>query len=166
MPKVRSSPVSIQIPFDPTLPSPAFTSENVQDAIDEARSSAVSVLRFTIVCTFNSTVGNNQWLGYSNLLPGDTTPIALPLDCTLKEIATSFGGSSVDGELIIYKNGTAGGNIVAGTNLIYTNENESKVFTDVDIDFSAGDTLRGRWTDNGSNPNDMSIVYYFERVIV
>lgn len=141
--------------------SNGFAATNVQAAIEEAKTTAVSKVRFTIVTAFNGTVGANQWLGYDQLLPGDTVPIVLPVACRLKEISVSFAGANVDGRIDLYKNGILAGNIINNT-LTFTNANVKKVFTGLSHDFASGDELRGRWIDTGDNPNDMAVVYFFE----
>ena len=43
-------------------------SDNVKDAISEAKSDAVALPRFSIIANHNGTLGNGQLVGYSNLL--------------------------------------------------------------------------------------------------
>lgn len=141
--------------------SNGFLSNNTQDAIEESKNTAVGKARFAITTVFNGTIGNNAWLGYSELLPGNTTPIRIPTSCILKEITLSWNGASVDGRFSIYKNGTAGGNIVyQSPNIV--NQSGGIVFTDINISFVNGDFFVGRWTDNGDNPSDMAVVYFFQ----
>lgn len=143
--------------FDNT--SNGFVATNVQAAIEEARDSAPGKARASVTCTFNGIIGNNQWLGYSELLPGDTVPIRVPWNCVLSEITVSYNGLSVDGKLVLYKNGTASGNIVDTET--FTNVDNGKNYSP-NITLSSGDTIRGRWTDTGSNPSDMAVVYFFQ----
>lgn len=145
-------------PFDNS--TNGFAATDVQAAIEEAKATAVSKVRFTLVTTFNGVVGNNSWLGYSELLPGNTSPIRLPLACILREISFSWNGTSVDGTYRIYKNGTAAGDIVYTTT--FTNQNGGSQITGVNISFAANNFYSGFWVDAGDNPLDMSIVYYFE----
>lgn len=154
--KFTKSPHAAHIPFEDV----SFSSTITQDAIVEAKNTAVSLPRFTIVTTFNGTIGNGQWLGYDNLLPGDTIPIVIPVKSILKEITFSYAGSNIDGRYDLYKNGTAGGNIVF--NQQFTNANSPTVATSVNLSLLAGDTIRGRWVDQGDNPNDLAIVYVFQ----
>jgi hypothetical protein len=143
--------------------SNGFTATNTQAAIEESKASAPGKARASIVCTFNGTIGNNNWLGYSELIPGDQVPILIPWNCILKELTVVYqnaflGSPSIDGRLDLYKNGTAGGNIVH--QITFTNDNDGGIFTP-DISFNAGDQLRGRWVDQGDNPADMVICYFF-----
>jgi len=140
-----------------------FIATNTQAAIEE---SAVKLAktRFSITCVFNATIAANQWLGYSDQLPGDTVPIRIPRNSILREVTVSFAGSLVDGVIVLYKNGTAAGNIINSTTISFVNVTGGGVFSGLNLSFNAGDQLRGRWTDNGDNPNDMAIVYFFEAV--
>lgn len=157
MTKVRTTPVAKSIPFDSSGPG-NFSSTDVEAAIKEAKSDAINLPRYTIVTVFNGTVSNNDWLGYSNLLPGDATPIIVPEKAALKEVTFANGNSGVDGKINLYKNGTAAGNIF--NTLIITNGKEASFI--VEEVFQAGDTLRGRWEDDGTNPQDAAIVYFFQ----
>lgn len=138
-----------------------FTSTNVQSAIEEARSTAVSKARFALTFTHNGTVGNNTWLGFSELVPSNTTPIIVPINCILSELAMSFAGANVDGVLLIYKNGTTN-----PTNVIYsntfTNQNLYKLMTGLNLSLVAGDQLRAQWQDTGDNPNDAALQWFFK----
>lgn len=155
-------------PFDPT--GTLLTARNVQDAIIQNRENILQTVRFTIVTTFNGSIGNNQWLGYSELIPGDRVPIRLPINCKLREVSFSYSISSllgiplssdqVDGRFDIYKNGTSAGNIVHQDT--FTNQVGGKQITGLSISLSAGDYIVGRWIDSGDNPSDMVVVYYFE----
>ena len=150
------SPVGKAIPFDNNGTS--FVSTDVDEAIKEAKTVAANLPRYAIVTVFNGTVSNNQWLGYSNLVPGDDVPIIVPITAVLKEVTFANSNSSVDGQVRFYKNGTAGGNIV-GTESFSNDQN--KTFTP-NLSFASGDTLRARWVDQGQNPSDAVIVYFFQ----
>lgn len=148
-----------------------FVSNNAQAAIEEAKNIALSKSRFTIVCTFNSSVGNNNWLGYSELMPGNQVPIRLPIKCRLREISFSYARSSllgipigsdqVDGQFKLFKNGLTDPTDVVHTEQ-FTNQAGGKQVTGLSLDFNAGDFMVGRWIDQGDNPSDLAIVYYFE----
>lgn len=160
-----------KISFDNTTND--FISTNVQDAIEEAQNTAVAFSRFTIICTFNGVISNNQWLGYTESLPGKQVPIRIAYKCRLREIAFSYhrsdllgiplGGEQIDGLFKIFKNG-----LTDPTNVVHTetfsNQVGGKIISGLVIDFNAGDFFVGRWIDQGDNPSDMSIVYYFEPV--
>lgn len=154
---VRKLRTANQNIFDNTLNG--FIATDVQAAIEESKTSAPGKARASVTCTFNGAIGNNNWLGYNELLPGDKVPIRVPWNSTLKEITVSYtSGVAVDGQLVIYKNGTAAGNIVHTET--FTNQSDGKNIT-LSLSLTSGDTIRGRWRDTGDNPSDMAIVYFF-----
>lgn len=138
-----------------------ITSEDTQSAIEEVKALVVSKARFAMVFVANGTVGNNQWLGFNELVTSQTTPLIVPVACQLKELAMSFNGAAVDGVLRIFKNG-----LVNPTNVIYTNTftdvNTSKLMTGLDINLAAGDLIRAQWQDTGNNPSDASLQFFFQ----
>lgn len=148
-----------------------FSATEAQSAIEESKNQSLGKSRFTIVCTFNSTVGNNNWLGYNELLPGNQVPIRLALKCRLREISFSYNqnsilgiplsGENVDGQFQLYKNG-----LTDPTNVVYTetftNQPGGKIVAGLSLDFAANDFMIGKWIDTGDNPSDMAITYYFE----
>jgi hypothetical protein len=146
------SQVARAIPFDNT--GNGFTATECQAAIVEASRKA----RASITTTFDGNIGNNQWLGYTHLIPGDTVPIRIPWNCTLLEITMSWVGAAVDGSFVLYKNGIGPGNII--NTQVFTNQNGGANLTP-NLSFVAGDLLRGRWVDSGDNPSDLAIVYFF-----
>lgn len=138
-----------------------FIATNVQAAIEEARDSAVGKARFAMAFVHNSTVGNNTWLGFSELVPSNTTPLIVPVACKLTELAFSFAGANVDGVLLIYKNGTSNPANVVYSNT-FTNHNTYKLMTGLNITLAAGDQLRAQWQDTGDNPNDAALQWFFQ----
>lgn len=138
-----------------------FIATNVQDAIVEARDTAVGKARFAMVFVHNGTVGNNTWLGFSELVPSNTTPLVVPVNCKLNELAMSFNGANVDGVLRIFKNGTANPANVIYSNT-FTNQSTLKLMTGLNLSLVAGDLLRAQWADAGDNPNDVALQWFFQ----
>ncbi|MEO5348884.1 MAG: hypothetical protein H7836_04485 [Magnetococcus sp. YQC-3] len=138
-----------------------FTATNEQAAIEEARNTAVGKARFAMAFVANGVLGNNTWLGFSELVPSNTTPLIIPVACTLKELAFSFAGANVDGQMKIFKNG-----LVNPTNVVYTmtltNANTYKLDTGVNVNLVAGDRLSAQWIDTGDNPNDGCLQWFFQ----
>lgn len=152
--------------------SNGFSSTNTQQAIEEAKAVAVALPRFSITTNFNGTIGNNQWLGYNELLPGNQVPIVIPIKCRLKEITFSWsstislvGGivtitAAVDGRYELYKNGlTAGQKVFERT---FSNAGAGGISSSININFEARDIMVGKWVDLGDNPSDAAICYFFE----
>lgn len=146
------------IPFNNS--SNGFSANQVQPAIEEARNTAVGKARYAMVFVHNSTVGNNNWLGFSELVPSNTTPLVVPVGSKLSELAFSFAGSNVSGYMKIYKNGTDAGNVVYTMTL--TNDNVYKLATNVNVTLVSGDLLRAQWIDTGNNPNDACLQFFFQ----
>lgn len=143
-----------------------FVSENTQDAIEEAKTSAIAKARFTIVTSFNGSVGNNNWLGYNELVPGDQVPIRIPIACKIKEISFAYKNSLlssdyIDGKFKLFKNGFSDPANVIHTEQ-FTNQLGGKNAVGLNLVLSANDFIVGKWIDEGDNPSDMAIVYFFE----
>jgi hypothetical protein len=166
---IFNSGVAKSIPFDTTDNN--FGSPSVQEAIIEAKNKAISVSRFTITGIFNGTIGNNNWLGYSEVLPGNQVPIRLPINCKLREISFSYytstllgvplSGDQVTGKFKIFKNGLTDPTHVIHTEQ-FTNQVGGKTVSGLDLSLNANDFIVGKWIDEGNNPSDMAIVYFFE----
>lgn len=148
-----------------------YVSTNVQAAIEESKNIAILKPRFSITTTFNGIISNNDWLGYSELIPGNQVPIRIPLNCYLKEVTVSYrnanllgiplGGDLIDGRLQIYQNGFTDPTNVIHTET-FTNQADGKVISGLNIHFNANDFIVSRWKDDGDNPSDMAIVYFFQ----
>lgn len=148
-----------------------FTATSTQAAIEESKNTAPGFARASITCTFNGTVSNNQWLGYSELLPGNRVPIRLPWNCTLKEISVSYSSPNllgiplsseyVDGSFKIFKNGLTDPTHVVYTN-VFTNQLGGKTISNINININADDWIVGKWSDQGDNPSDMAVTYFFQ----
>lgn len=148
-----------------------YTAIQAQAAIEESKNVAIAKPRFSVTTTFNGTVGNNDWLGYSELIPGDQVPIRVPVNCKLKEVTIAYkntallgiptGSNLIDGRLQVYKNGLTDPTDVVHTET-FTNQANGKIITGLNVSFSAGDFLVSRWRDDGDNPSDAVIVYFFQ----
>jgi hypothetical protein len=138
-----------------------IASLEVQSAIEEVKAIVASIARFAMVFVANGTVGNNNWLGFNELVTSQTTPMIIPVNCVLKEMAFSFSGAAVDGVLLIYKNG-----LVNPTNVIYsntfTNVNTYKLMSNINIPLAQGDRIAAQWQDTGDNPSDAALQFFFQ----
>ena len=148
-------PVAEALPFDNETND--FVSDNAQDAIEEARDTAPGLARASIIMSYNGTIRDDTWVGYTESIDSYDTPILIPWNCTLKEITFSNKRTSVDGKLNMYLNGTSSSDIVYTMNF----SNTRSIIFYMDMDFVDGDLLRFRWVDEGQNPNDVGIVLFF-----
>lgn len=140
-----------------------FTSDNVQAAIEEAKTTIIGK-KFSITITNNGTVTNNQWVGFTELIPSNNTPFYIHRSCVLEDVIFS-NKRNCDVDFDFYKNGTAGGNIIKTwqiRNLQYT------ALTSQTDSFVAGDLLRLRARTSGLigsllgvTPNDVGIILVF-----
>jgi len=157
-------PVAAAVPFDGTEDTngvpvvPPFVAENARDGIIEARNQSVARIRTPIILLHNATMSNNFWHGYSELISSNTTPIVIPWNCTLKEYTFSSNKTSIDGRMDFYVNGTNAGNIVYG---VQFNNVDNTLIDYPNIQLNAGDLLRLRWVDQGTNPSDTVSVLFF-----
>lgn len=137
-----------------------FTATTVQAAIVEARDAAKATARWAVMFVHNSTVGGGNWLGFNELVPSNTTPLVVPVACKLTELAFSFAGANVDGQMQIFKNGIVAGNVIY--TMTCTNANVSKLDTGLNLSLAAGDLIRAQWVDTGDNPNDACLQFFFQ----
>lgn len=137
----------------------AITPAEVLAATEDGRRRALSSARYCLVTKFNQGLSDKQWLGYDESLPGDKTPIVVPVNSKLREITFSWPGASVDGVFKIYKNGMAEAHIVFSHT--FSNSGPT-VVNNVSLQLNAGDVVRGMWTAAGDSPTDAVIVYVLE----
>lgn len=148
-------------PFDNT--GTDFIASDVNSAIAEAGAgvdTALNTPRYTILLTYNGTVGNNTFIGYTNLIPGDDTPIVVPVKSDLVEYTFSNNNSGADYTIELRKNSTTGTvfNTVSKTNTqFYTESN-------IDEPFNANDTIFVKYLDNGTNASDVGVLLVFKAV--
>ena len=97
------TPVSDSIPFDND--TNGFAADNVQDAIEEARGSAIgNLIRFPFIASGNT---SDKWLGYVNsAAPSNQIPFINPQDATLNGVTFSNRDNNVDIDIQIFRNGT------------------------------------------------------------
>lgn len=155
-----TSSSSWSTPFDsePDRPN-GFTSENVQDAIEEAKATAPGLLaRFTISLLHNGTVGNNTFFGYNELINGSATPVILPIKCIFSEFTFSNNKANADYTLEFRRN------ITTGPPFLSVSKVNTKFFFEDGISqqFNAGDSIYVRYRDNGDNASDAAVVLYFK----
>lgn len=150
---------AIQTPFTPEA---GFVSTDVQAAIIEAKNNVLGVTRFTILLTNNGSFTNGQWVGYTELLPGNNTPIIFPRACSIKEVSFTNTNVNIQGKfdfrrgLItnpIYRTWT----INSGASTKYQN------LTGIDDAFAAGEPVFIQWTKTaGNTPSDIALILYVQ----
>lgn len=119
----------------------------------------IEASRATITLVNNGNLGNNSWMPWFNGVPTNTSPIVVPWDSRLVEVAFTNNRTSVDGNFEFYLNGTAPGDIFRTWN--FTNVNLVQTLTGIADPFTAGDLLRIQWDDQGQNPRDVALILFF-----
>lgn len=150
---------AIETPFDNT--SNGFTSETTQEAIEEAKLLAQGFPRSGIRVTSNGTVGNNNWLGPTELLPN--TPMAVfPVKVQLNEITWSNQNTNVEFR-IEFRSGSKTGSIFYTLTVTPTNPGYGYV-SGLTFDFNPGDSIWAQYKDDGQNMSDAEVTLWISRI--
>lgn len=155
----RGTPTNVadSVPFE----DPNFTSENVKDAIVEAKQNAEGFPRAGIRATANGTVRNNNWIGPTELLP-NTPLIIAPVTLKLNEITWSNQNTNVQFS-IQFRLGSKTGTIFH--TLTVTSPNSGYGYeTGVDYTINPGEAIYAQYKDNGNNCSDFDIILWVSRV--
>lgn len=144
------------ITFTPTAD---IAHNTVQEAIAAGVSTAINTPRYTIPLIYNGTVGNNEFIGYSNLIPGDATPIVIPVKSVLQEYTFS-NSKYADFTIELRKNSTTATVFNTATN---TNTTQY-VQSEINQTFNAGETIFIKYLDNGVNASDLGLILIFQSI--
>ena len=158
---ITKSPVATSVPFDNS--TNGFTADNVQAAIEEAKTSATGRV-FQIAFVGNGTTGN-QWIANTvAVIISNQTPYISPFFARL--ISVDYSNSSINTDPIIKFAISNAASTTATTDRSYkwtiTNsraalkENSTTGFT-----LSPGDRIGCYVEDGGGNPRDMVLVLKF-----
>lgn len=131
--------------------------DNVQDAIDNI-GDLVAPLRVPISLVHNGTVGNNTFIGYSNLLPGDSTPIVVPITGTFTGFTWSNSNSTADFALEFRLVSTTATKFFTWT---ATNTQTSSVVLPTPEAVTTGQKFYVKYLDQGDNSSDAVIILQF-----
>ena len=159
MPKIPPSSRTqdaIDTPFDNS--TNGFTADEVQSAIEEAKETAEGKPRFTLTLVNNGTISNNQWVAYSDLTPD--LVILFPIDCTVKEFTWANKNTDVSFDLEFYKNGIADPGDKYRTVNVVNDADGHGYYSGWDDDFTAGDWIRIKYKDQGTNCKDLVCVIF------
>jgi hypothetical protein len=148
------------IPFDNTLNT--FTSDNVQDAIEEAKQNAEGFPRAGIILVNNGTQGNNDWITYSNLTPD--VKIVFPVNTKINEVTFGNRNDDVEFDLEVYKNGITSGDLITTWSFNTGSGVDYGYITDLDLTFNEGDWIRLKYIDQGTNTSDLVVTIWISRI--
>ena len=143
-------------PFDNT--SNSFIADNVQDAIEEVRAIA-EPLRVPINLIYNGTLSNGDFIGYSNLLPGDDTPIVIPISGTFVEFTWSNSRTNCDFALEFRLGSTTATPFFTWS---VDNTQTATVVLGTPEAVTIGGTIFVKYIDEGTNAADAAIVLLFK----
>lgn len=151
--------VADSVPFDNT--GNGFSSDNVQEAIEEAKQNAEGFPRAGIRSTYNGTVSNNQWLGPSELL-ANTPLVVFPVNTKLNEITWSNQTTNVQFRVQFRKGSRTGAIFYT---LTVTSPNPGYGFVSgLTETFAPGDTIHAQYIDDGTNASDMDLILWISRI--
>lgn len=158
----RGSPTQVaeSVPFDKD--GTTFNSDNVQDAIEEAKQNAEGFPRAGIRSTSNGTVSNNQWIGPTELLP-NTPLLIVPVNIRLNEITWSNATTNVQFR-IQFRSGSKTGTIFHTMTVTSPNSGYGYV-SGLSYDFPAGTTIWAQYLDDGTNASDLDLILWISRVV-
>jgi hypothetical protein len=160
---ITGSPVSRQTPFDPT--GTEFVATNAQDAIIEATELAQGKARYALMLLNNGSYTNGQWVGYSELLPGNNTPIVFPVPVHIKEITFSNNNTNCEFNFT-FRLGTTGATPYR-TWTVDTNTEKTATLSGIDDAIPAASTADDRIfiqynKTGGSTASDVALILYVE----
>lgn len=130
--------------------------EEVQEAIVDSHSDAVSKPRFPIACIMNGTMSNGDFIRYSNL--SASANLKMPIACEITEVTYS-NSNSASFDIVFYKNQT--------TTPFRTYEIRNSlagVITGFSQEFAQGDDLYMKYVDRGTNASDLNVVAYMRAI--
>lgn len=145
--------------------SNGFTSNNVQDAIEESRDLITGTV-FSQTFFVDSIVFGTDYMSYGDeLATTDEIPYIIPFNCKLIAITYCNEDDNTDTTIDIRKANYNSGNSdssVLTQNLINVRSASLSDFTP--ISFNAGDKLAVTLSDNGTNPDEPRVTLFFQIV--
>lgn len=141
------------------LSGPIFTEsdpDNIQDAIEasgEKGQLALDTPRYTILLQNNGTVSNNSFIGYDSLIPGDSSPVIIPIKSELIEY--TFSNSKFSDFTLEFRKNT-----LTGTSFFSDTRTNTQFYSENSLSetFNAGDEIYIKYIDNGTNASDAVIL--------
>jgi hypothetical protein len=161
---IKRIPFAKNVPFDPNGTKFPLSIEDVQAALEYAVQFSEGFPRATVRGTYNSTVGNNSWLGPNELL--SNTPFAkFAVPIAINEISFSNQNASILNTLKFYKNGKTAGDLIY--TWVITTPNDGTVYlSGLNLQFDAGDKLWVYNTNQGQSPSDAALDIWISRRVI
>jgi len=155
--------IAATVPFEADGTNFPTSIKECQSAIEYAKQNAEGFPRAGLPLVYNGTLGNGDWISYSNLTPD--TPIVFPVRSKIKEVtwANDPSRDNRDFDLEFYRNGEAAGDLYWTYQVRSSAEHYGFVDGRNDI-FEAGDFMRIKYIDQGLNCADLVVVIWFSRI--
>lgn len=151
--------VAKSVPFDNS--SNDFVATNVQDAIEETKQYGEGFPRAGIRGAYNGVVGNNNWLGPTELLP-NTPFVTFAVKTKLNEISWSNQNTNVAFRIEFRLNSKTG---TIFHILTVTSPNGGTGYENgLSYEFDAGDVIFAQYLDDGTNCSDMDLTLWISRI--
>ena len=165
----RGSPTQVadSVPFDNSPDGTDIFTEStpttVQEAIEaggEKSQVALDTPRYTILLQHNGVISGGTFIGYDSLIPGDSTPVIIPIKSELFEITFSNSRSNADYTLNFKKNSTG------AVNFYSVSKVNTQFFEDSAISetFNAGDQIYIQYQDDGTNVSDAVLMLVLKAI--
>ena len=132
--------------------------DNVQDGLANV-GDLVATLVVPISLVYNGSVGNNEFIGYSNLLSGDATPIVSPLQGSFTGFTFSNNRNTADLSLEFRRGSTTATPFFTWTE---TDAEPQTVTLPTPEPFSLGEEIYIKHINNGTGARDMVVVLLFK----
>lgn len=150
------TPNAIDVPFDNS--TNGYIANNVQEALEEGVNLALDTPVFPLPLVWNGTISDGEFYGYSNLIPGDATPLLALKKSELISFTWSNGNAGADFTLVFRKNN------IAGTPFLTVSRVNTKFFAYELLTpeaFNLGDQIYIEHQDDGTNSSDVGFVLTF-----
>lgn len=153
------SQVAASVPFDNS--TNGFASQDTQAAIEEAKALAQGFPRAAKICTANGTVGNNDWIGPTELLP-NTPFMVFPKELQINEITWSNQNTNVEFR-VQFRSGSKTGPIFYTLTVTSPNVGYGAV-QGLAFTFPAGTSIWAQYLDDGQNMSDAEFAIWVSRI--
>lgn len=104
-------PFATEVPMDAAnvyfAPTVDIASDNVQDAIIEARAEAAATSRYTVQLAMSGTSGSGKWLECYPAISSNTSPFIIPEISQLVALTLATGTITTATTITVFKNGVA-----------------------------------------------------------
>lgn len=132
--------------------------DNMQDGLANV-GDLVEVLVVPIPLVYNGNIGNGTFIGYNNLISGDSTPIVSPIVGDFTGFTFSNSNDSADFELVFRRGSTTA---TPFFNWSVDNTRTASVELPSPEPFTAGEAIYIEYLDQGQNAQDAAIVLKFK----